>query len=208
MTKIKVMENGPYILSGVESVTRLADGKSYEVSGNVALCRCGGSQNKPFCDGTHAKNGFSGDKGSDRLPDVLESYAAAGITVHDNRGLCAHAGRCTEGLPAVFRLGQEPFVDAGAADPDAIAATVGQCPSGALSYSIAGTDYQAQGGDLVVAFAPNGPYVIRGGAELEGAELLEGGTTDHFTLCRCGQSSNKPFCNGAHWGVKFDDDAS
>lgn len=207
MTKLKVTENGPYLLSGIDSITRMADGKSYEVSKSVALCRCGGSKNKPFCDGTHAKNNFSGDKDPDRVPDVRENYAAAGITVHDNRGICAHAGRCTDGLPVVFRLRKEPFVDSEAASPDDIAGTIKQCPSGALSYSIDGEEYAVRGGDPMIVFAPNGPYVVRGGAELEGAELLEGGTTDHFALCRCGKSKNKPFCSGAHWEVQFDEDA-
>ena len=207
MPKIKVAENGPLLLSGADSVTRFPDGKSYAVEGNAALCRCGGSQNKPFCDGTHAKIGFTGDKDSDRVPDKREDYAASGITVHDNRGLCAHAGKCTDGLPSVFRLREEPFVDPEAASSDEIAGTIKQCPSGALSYSIAGAEDSEWGGDAVVAFVAGGPYVIKGGAELENAELLEGGTTDHFVLCRCGKSQSKPFCSGAHWNVQFDEDA-
>jgi CDGSH-type Zn-finger protein len=207
MTKVTVTENGPYLLSGTDAFTRLSDGKSYAVQGTVALCRCGASKNKPFCDGAHAKIGFSGDKDPDRVADVREDYAAAGITVHDNRGLCAHAGRCTDGLPAVFRLRQEPFVDPAASAPDEIAGTIAQCPSGALSYSVGGTEHRARGGDPALGFVPAGPYVVRGGAELENAALLEGGTTDHFALCRCGKSKNKPFCSGAHWDVQFDEAA-
>ena len=207
MTKVKVTENGPYILSGVDTMTRMPDGKSYDVAGNVAMCRCGGSKNKPFCDGTHKKIGFRGDKDPGRTPGQREQYAAAGITIHDNRGLCAHAGRCTDGLPAVFKLRQEPWIDPEAGSPDEIAGTIKQCPSGALSYAVAGTEHRDRGGDPSVSFVPNGPYVFRGGAELEGTELLEGGTTDHFALCRCGHSKNKPFCSGAHWDVQFDEDA-
>ncbi len=207
MAKVTVTENGPYLLSSADSFARFPDGKSYQVKGNAALCRCGGSKNKPFCDGTHSKNGFSGAKESDRTPDRREEYAAAGITVHDNRGLCAHAGRCTDGLPDVFRLRQEPFIDPQAGSPEEIAGTIKQCPSGALSYSIAGTEHRDRGGDAAFGFAPGGPYVVKGGAELENAELLEGGTTDHFALCRCGKSTNKPFCSGAHWNVQFDEDA-
>ncbi|MEM6996868.1 MAG: CDGSH iron-sulfur domain-containing protein [Myxococcota bacterium] len=207
MIKLKVLDNGPYLLSGVETITRLSDGTTFEISGNAALCRCGGSKNKPFCDGTHKTNGFSGDKDPNRVPDRAEHYAAAGITIRDNRGLCAHAGRCTDGSPDVFRLKKEPFVDPEAAPPEQIASTIRQCPSGALSYSIAGTDYTVRGGDALVGFVPGGPYVVKGGADLEGAALLEGGTTDHFALCRCGKSTNKPFCSGAHWNVEFDEDA-
>lgn len=205
--KLTVTKDGPYLLSGVDEIVRMSDGKAYAVSGNVALCRCGGSKNKPFCDGTHKKSGFSGDKEADRVADRREDHVAPKITVHDNRGLCAHAGRCTDGRPEVFRLRVEPFVDPTAASPEEIAETIGQCPSGALSYSIDGREYAVRGGEPAVAFAPNGPYVVKGGAELVDAALLEGATTDHFALCRCGKSKNKPFCSGAHWDVRFDEDA-
>lgn len=207
MPRIKVTEDGPYLVSEVQQIIRLSDGKSYEATRQVALCRCGGSSNKPFCDGTHLKNGFSGARDPDRVPDRREDYAAAGITIHDNRGLCAHAGRCTDGLPAVFRLGKEPFIDPDGAPADEIARTIQECPSGALSYSVADAEHPDRGGEAIAGFVPSGPYVFRGGAELEGAVLPEGGTTDRFALCRCGQSKNKPFCSGAHWYVEFDSDA-
>lgn len=205
--KITPMENGPYLIEGVDAVVRYTDGKQYPIQGKAALCRCGGSSNKPFCDGTHSRNGFTSAKDPDRVPDQLEDHKADGITIHDNRGLCAHAGRCTDGLPAVFRLGTEPWIAADAADAKTIAQTIQQCPSGALSYSLGGTLHRDRGGDPMVALAPNGPYVIRGGADLVDTEPNEGGTTDHMTLCRCGASKNKPFCSGAHWDVKFDEDA-
>ena len=205
--KIKPTETGPYLVSGLTKLTRYADGKDFPVEGNVALCRCGGSKNKPFCDGTHAKNGFSSAKSPDRAPDEREDYKGNGLTIHDNRGLCAHAGRCTDGLPDVFQLGKEPWIAGEADSAEAVSKTIQQCPSGALSYSIEGTEHADRGGPSMIMFAPNGPYVVRGGADLEGTELPKGGTLDHFTLCRCGASKNKPFCSGAHWDVKFDEDA-
>ena len=87
-------------------------------------------------------------------------------------------------------------MDAKAGTAESIQETIRQCPSGALSYSIDGVEHREQGGSASAGFAPNGPYVFRGGAELN-AELGEGATTDHFTLCRCGASTNKPFCSGA-----------
>ena len=106
----------------------------------------------------------------------------------------------------MFRLREEPFVDATAASADEISGTIRQCPSGALSYSIDGVEQSERGGEPKAMFAPNGPYVFTGGAELD-AKLGQGATTDHFTLCRCGASTNKPFCSGAHWNVSFDEDA-
>ena len=208
MPKIKVTDNGPYVVSDAHQITRLSDGKSYEAAGQVALCRCGGSKNKPFCDGSHKENGFNGDKDPDRIPDLREEYAAAGITIHDNRGLCAHAGRCTDNLASVFRLRTEPFVDPAAATAEEIIAVIGMCPSGALSYSIDGVEHGDRGGASTVAYAPGGPYVVSGGCELNDAELPEGATTDHLALCRCGASQNKPFCSGKHWEVAFDEDAA
>lgn len=203
---IKPAPNGPFLVEGLPTLTRMADGKTFELEAKAALCRCGGSANKPFCDGTHSRNGFTSKKSDDRVPDRLESYEAEGIVVHDNRGVCAHAGRCTDGLPEVFRLRKEPFVDAEAAPVQSIEDTIRSCPSGALSYTKDGELHREFGGEPSAGFAPNGPYVFRGGADLE-AELGEGATTDHFTLCRCGASTNKPFCSGAHWNVKFDEDA-
>ena len=209
MSKLKITptENGPLMIEGTDAVVRYTDGERYPIQGKAALCRCGGSKNKPFCDGSHKGNGFTSAKDPNRVPDTLENHTGNGITIHDNRGLCAHAGRCTDGLPVVFRLGQEPWIAASASDAETIAETIQQCPSGALSHSINEKLYRDRGGDALVALAPNGPYVIRGGAELTNTELDQGGTTDHMTLCRCGASQNKPFCSGAHWNVQFDEDA-
>ncbi len=57
-TTIKVRESGPYLVTGTVTLTD-ADGTPYPASGTFALCRCGGSQTKPFCDGTHKTNGFT-----------------------------------------------------------------------------------------------------------------------------------------------------
>lgn len=56
---IKVRESGPYLVLGPITLTDV-DGNPYTVQGpNIALCRCGGSQTKPFCDGSHRTNGFA-----------------------------------------------------------------------------------------------------------------------------------------------------
>ena len=78
---------------------------------------------------------------------------------------------------------------------------------GALSYSQGGTEHRNGEGDPAVFVAPNGPYVVTGRVVLEDTEFGEGASTEHFTLCRCGGSKNKPFCDGTHWNLKFDEDA-
>ena len=138
-------ENGPYM---VKDLKNLASRKGpVETKENMALCRCGGSNNKPFCDGTHAKNGFSSAKLDGRVPDQRDNYEGAKITIHDNRGICAHAGRCTDGLPSVFHLREEPWIYADSASAEEIIETINKCPSGALSYSVDGVEHRNRAGD-------------------------------------------------------------
>ena len=198
-------QNGPYIVKGLGEL-RNSKGDALEAKETIALCRCGGSANKPYCDGTHAKNGFSDAKLEGRVEDKRENFIGAEITIHDNRGLCAHAGRCTDGLPKVFLYGQEPWIDPNGAGSDEIMATVKSCPSGAISYSVAGVEYEGGAREPAVTVSRNGPYVVAGGLELVGVERGEGASAERFTLCRCGGSKNKPFCDGAHWHIEFKDD--
>lgn len=195
--------DGPYLVKDLENFANQKGSIATKVT--MALCRCGGSANKPFCDGTHAKIGFSSAKLDGRLTDKRENYEGEKITIHDNRSICAHAGRCTDGLPAVFRLRQEPFIDPHGAGPDEISAAVKQCPSGAISYSIDGVENRDRKSEPTIFVAPNGPYVVSGGPDLLDTELGEGASKEHLTLCRCGGSKNKPFCDGAHWSNNFDD---
>lgn len=204
---IKPSENGPYVVTNCRILKGLRDGKEYRSEGTVSLCRCGGSKNKPYCDGTHRTNGFSGAKEPDRVPDKRENYTGARITIHDNRGICAHSARCTDTLKTVFRMGQEPWIDPEGDSVDRIVTTVKQCPSGALSYSIDGVEHRDRQSEPMILVAPNGPYAVQGGAEMPGVEWGEGASREHFDLCRCGRSKNKPFCSGAHWYHHFDEHA-
>jgi CDGSH-type Zn-finger protein len=196
--------DGPYLVNGLENVSNQKG--PIETKPTMALCRCGGSGNKPFCDGTHAKIGFSSAKLGGRVENKRDDYEGEKITVHDNRGICAHSGRCTDGLPSVFRLKKEPFIDPKGATSDEIIETVLKCPSGALSYSVDGVERRDREGEPIVFVSPNGPYVISGGPDLLDTTRGDGASTEHFTLCRCGGSKNKPFCDGTHWYNEFTDD--
>jgi len=196
--------DGPYLVNNLEN---FANQKGpIETKETMALCRCGGSANKPFCDGTHAKIGFSSVKLAARLEDTSDNYKGEKITIHDNRSICAHAGRCTDGLNSVFHLKEEPWIQPDAASADEIIATIQKCPSGALSYSIDNVEHRDRDGEPAIFIAPNGPYVVSGGPDLVDTTRGDGASREHFTLCRCGGSKNKPFCDGTHWHNKFTDD--
>src|SRR6266581_67133 len=175
-----------------------ADGVEYERRNRATLCRCGASNNKPFCDGTHAAIGFSGRNTADPGKDKRESYAGKRITILDNRAICAHAGFCTDELKSVFRMREEPWIDPDGAAVEKIIATVKKCPSGALSYAIDGVEAEALERPPMITVTDNGPYAVTGGIELMGVKFGQGASTEHYTLCRCGASKNKPFCDGSH----------
>lgn len=203
---IKVQDNGPYLVTNCRML-KDGDGHVYTSEGTVELCRCGGSKNKPYCDGTHATSGFSGEKSPDREPDRRVDYAGHGGILSDNRGICAHSGHCTKLLPKVFKVGAEVWIDAAGDEPELIQATVLTCPSGAISYWLDGVDYRDTERPPAILIAPNGPYAIQGGANLPDVTWEEGASREHFTLCRCGHSRNKPFCSGDHRNHSFDERA-
>ena len=208
---IACLPDGPYLIKDDEDATvtlrvTAADGEQTSAARGVALCRCGGSANKPFCDGTHRNNGFSDARATDGSLDRRQSYAGSRITIHDNRGICAHAGFCTDNLSSVFRMGEEPWIDADGAAVEAIVDVVKKCPSGALSYSIDAAEFQHSVDAPEITVIRDGPYRVSG-VELAEHALGEGATSARYTLCRCGASKNKPFCDGSHWHVGFSDDA-
>ncbi|HEB12113.1 MAG TPA: hypothetical protein ENI11_00355 [Actinobacteria bacterium] len=196
--KITVKLRNPYVVSSLQNL-RDANDQTLPAEKVVALCRCGHSSNKPYCDGTHMRIGFVGEKENDRVPDQVDEYRGSGITIVDNRGVCSHAGICTDNLPGVFRLGKEPWIDAGGATTEEIIALVKRCPSGALSYKIDGERHQNIGGPPKIQVTEDGPYRVTGNIPLADDQNTAPETQDHYTLCRCGKSKNKPLCNGAHW---------
>ena len=203
--RITILENGPYLVRGGIPLTDAA-GTRLQAKEPYALCRCGGSSSKPFCDGTHKRNGFVGEEAADRGPIAARriAYRASGIVVYDDRSVCSHAGHCTEGLPAVFRSKADPWIDPGGATVEEIVEAVRRCPSGALSYALGDSAEPAEESrSLGITASKDGPYHVAGGVPLLSAGGAPYELRQRYALCRCGHSRNKPFCDGAHWKVGF-----
>jgi len=205
--RVSLHKNGPLQVDGLERLTN-SRGEAIATKRRMILCRCGQSKTKPFCDFTHETTGFRDDKSDERVADILDGYPGQDLTVHDNRGICSHAGYCTGGLPEVWRSGVEPWIDPNGAAKDEVIRVVRQCPSGALSYEEAGIRHTEFFDTPEVVVLRDGPYQVRGGVELDGVAFGQGASREHFTLCRCGHSRNKPFCDGSHWYAGFKDDES
>ncbi len=210
--KIACLPNGPYYLlndpdpSPVPNLRR-ASGDDCATARGVALCRCGGSNNKPFCDGTHGTIGFNSRNSADPSKNKRKSYAGKLITILDYRAICSHSAICTDELKSVFRHRDKPWIDPDGAAVEEIIATIKKCPSGALSYAIDGVEALPPQRPPLVTVTDDGPYAVTGGIELMGVEFGEGASKEHYTLCRCGASKNKPFCDGSHWDANFRDPA-
>jgi uncharacterized Fe-S cluster protein YjdI len=140
---------------------------------------------------------------------ITKRYSNGEITVVWKPALCAHSTRCFQGLPAVFDPRERPWVRITAASTDAIVRQVDACPSGALSWvrdaaAAAPPASDAPAGSAVQIVArPNGPLVVHGvlAVTLPDGTVVERPKVASF--CRCGQSANKPFCDGSHARVGF-----
>ncbi len=208
---IVTAKNGPYLVTNA-AVVRNHLGEQLTLPPQLALCRCGASAMKPFCDGTHATSGFTDDKDPKRVPDQRDVYPGEQVTIFDNRGICQHSGLCTDRLPTAFRTSQEPFVAPSGGRMDELVRAVRDCPSGALSLAfdrVEARDLVDRHGtrEQAIEITQDGPYRVTGGLPLAGVPRAAGSSREHYALCRCGHSQNKPFCSGMHWYVDFRDPA-
>jgi CDGSH-type Zn-finger protein len=212
--KITVAEGGPYLVSGAVPITSKSPVVSEhgepltwktqaatEIKTRVALCRCGGSSNKPYCDGTHASVDWDD---TDNAPGATyderaKSHGGEGIEVFDDRPICVHAGFCGNRVTNVWKMAAETSDSRIRAEAIAM---IERCPSGALTYAVDGETIEP---DLPVEVAviPDGPLWVSGGLEVTRSDgsVLE--TRNRVTLCRCGQSGSKPLCDGSHKEAGF-----
>jgi CDGSH-type Zn-finger protein/truncated hemoglobin YjbI len=211
--RVDLEHDGPYLVTNVEDLRDWL-GCHHPARPQMALCRCGASSSKPFCDGSHVETGFDDAKSPDRVPDRRDTYVGQQVTILDNRGICQHSGFCTDRLAGVFDAGGEPFVHPSGGRMDEIIRAVRDCPSGALSYAVDGVEAREEvdrhgSREPAIEVTRDGPYRITGGVALyeagEPVPRAEGASLEHCALCRCGQSQNKPFCSGMHWYVDFHD---
>jgi uncharacterized Fe-S cluster protein YjdI len=133
----------------------------------------------------------------------VKDYATDEIVVEWEPRLCYHSSNCVRALPQVFDRDRRPWVKADAATADEVEAAVARCPSGALRTRRVGVVAAKREQPLELRASADGPLLVSGGVRVEAADgtvLYEG---EKVALCRCGQSGNKPFCDGTHKTVGF-----
>jgi CDGSH-type Zn-finger protein/truncated hemoglobin YjbI len=213
---IMTAKDGPYLVTNV-TVLRTPLGEEVPVPPQLALCRCGASAAKPFCDGSHTTSGFTDAKDPDRVPDQRDTYLGEQVTIFDNRGICQHSGLCSDRVPTAFRTEKEPFVAPSGGRLDELVRAVRDCPSGALSLGFDGEEARDLADwhgtrERAIEVTQDGCYRVTGTIPLTDATSADvpraaGSSREHYALCRCGHSQNKPFCSGMHWYVDFRDPA-
>lgn len=206
MATIDVMKNGPYVVKDIQTFTN-SHQQQLPLKPVMTLCRCGHSSGKPFCDGTHGKIGFSDEKLPGRVPQERREFPGKKITILDNESVCSHAGFCDGGLPDVFWKfeGGKRIPHPDAASQEKIMERIKLCPSGALRYKLKGKMDDQADRQPGLTVSRNGPYYVVGSPELKDEINSRPDSAEHYTLCRCGASKNKPFCDGSHGKVKFKD---
>lgn len=197
---------GPYMVVGKPKFTN-SKGEELSLDFVASLCRCGASNNKPYCDGSHVAAKFSGEKEPNRREDKTIEYVGKEITIFDNRGVCSADGACVRGSPNVFRKDKKPswiFPDAESVRKSI--ETIENCPSGALSYKIRTQHIQNMDREPAIKVAKNGPLEFVGWIRLIDDMESRSESHEHYTLCRCGGSKNKPFCDNKHKKIEFMDE--
>lgn len=131
---------------------------------------------------------------------MIEVVEGKAVRIRFDGAKCIHSRNCVLSLPQVFKANVEgPWIDPDAAAPGEVSALAARCPSGAIvAERLDGVPQEAPPGRNSVAVLENGPYAVRGALRIGGAEA---GT--RATLCRCGASKNKPYCDASHLTAGF-----
>lgn len=212
--RVRVTSGGPYIVTGNVPLSKMVidvdeegypyrwrEVETYPQRESYALCRCGKSKNKPYCDNAHIKEGFVGTEtaGYAKFLDNVKVYDGPELKLTDNKPLCVGSAFCT-------RAGNIWNLTVHSDDPEYKEIAIQEaadCPSGRLVL------WDKQGNVIEPDFGPSivitedeegvpGPVWVRGGIPIESADKVTYEKRNRVTLCRCGGSENKPLCDGSH----------
>jgi CDGSH-type Zn-finger protein len=218
--KIVVTKDGPYLMQGrvplvrkVQVVSEYGEPMAWrkcdtlQKDGPYVLCRCGQSEEKPFCDGTHLTNEFDGTETADTGTIADRQRVCPGgtnIVVKSDDSLCMGAGYCANRVTTIESMVPET---ADTRVRSQVIAMIERCPSGSLTYAVeeGQPDIEPDLPQQVAAVTEitsegpiAGPLWLTGGIPIERADGQPLETRNRVTLCRCGRSSTKPLCDGTH----------
>jgi CDGSH-type Zn-finger protein len=220
--RIRVTEDGPYRVTGSVPIARQTivsdehgdsvrweQGEVFDAPATYSLCRCGHSSTKPFCDDTHRKVVFDGTETAGRRPYLEQATQQDGpnLSLTDAESLCAFARFC-DAAGQIWNLVERTGPDAAAIATQEAA----NCPSGRLvvwdRQSRTALEPELEPSVGIVADPTQGvagPLWVRGRIPITAADGTAYEVRNRSTLCRCGASRNKPFCDGSHASIGFNE---
>ena len=216
--KIKITTNGPYEVSGniplfIADIIidtdkfpiEIANKKKIETDETYYLCRCGNSKNKPFCDGSHIKNKFNGSEVAKKeiTDENILFTETKKLKLKDIPELCDHSRFCTRAG------GIRKLMEEGDINEESLKIAIDEaslCPSGRLTMFDKNNnphDNNNLDKEIIILYDTGvekpGAIWVKGNISVESADSETYTPTPKKTLCRCGKSKNKPFCDGSHW---------
>lgn len=151
----------------------------------------------------------------------MKEYANDKLVIYWKPEKCIHSKNCVRGLPKVFDRSKRPWINIAGASTEEIVKIIDQCPSGALSYKRASEnracENEAIGNEscekgvmmqdeaVIIRVTKNGPLLVEGNFVIEDSQGRRTISSGPVALCRCGSSKKKPFCDGSHVRIGFDD---
>ena len=134
------------------------------------------------------------------MSDSAEIVTGKSATIRFDGRLCIHARRCVLAQPSVFKANVEgPWIDPDAASVEELMQVAINCPSGAIHVTRQdGGPQEGMPKVNTITIRENGPLAVYAEIDLGGERI---GT--RATLCRCGESKNKPYCDGSHAAAAF-----
>ncbi len=143
------------------------------------------------------------------MKEITKKYTNDDITVVWKPAMCIHSKKCWSGLGEVFDPNRKPWIDINAASSTDIMEQVTECPSGALSYYKNNEKEQTESVNVetTVEVMKNGPLMVYGNLKVKDKDGNETSKHKVTAFCRCGASSNKPYCDGTHNKINFKDEA-
>ena len=220
--KIKIVKDGPYLVTGSvplgekiivsgENGKEFMEGRKLPQSETYILCRCGKSKNPPFCDGSHTKSYVDGTETASKMKYIDRADLLEGVSIDlldDNR--CAYARFCHgKGGKSTWELTVQSYNEE---NREEAIRTASNCPTGRL------TAVEKNGEALEPKYEPaieimqdpeegtSSGIFVKGGIPLESADGTLYETRNRYVLCRCGESSSKPFCDASHIPAGYSDD--
>lgn len=222
--KIVVCEDGPYMVYGGPplAVQRIVandfgaswnfeEGRHFSTADEpTSLCRCGASKRVPYCDESHVEHSWRSKLTArvERLLDNVEITSGEELVLTDNQQYCAFARFCDAG-GGVWAAVETSFDDT---SRRLAIRQASLCPSGRLMVWGGNEDlpfernYEPSLGLLEdCELQSSGPLWVRGRIPIMRADGEVYEVRNRVTLCRCGESANKPYCDGTHAALRWRD---